>query len=145
MYNRILLPTDGSNNAQLATERAVDTAARHDAVLHALYVAEKTRDDPAQTGPEEKLTREKQTGREVLGNAEEQAETAGVETATTLARGVPRTSIEEYAEEHDIDLIIIGSTGASDLTDKLLGTVAKYVLNEAPADVLVVRPDHVLG
>ncbi len=33
------------------------------------------------------------------------------------------------------------STGASDTTEKLLGTVAKYVVNEAPADVFIVRPD----
>lgn len=145
MYDRILLPTDGSDNAQLATDRAMDTATRHDAVLHVLYVEEKTRDDPVQTGPEEKLAKEKQTGRGVLGTVEDQAEPAGVETTTTLARGVPRTTIEDYTDEHDIDLVVIGSTGASDVSDKLLGTVSKYVVNEAPADVLVVRPDELLS
>ena len=51
-YDWILLSRDGSENATLATEHAIDMADRHDAGLHALYVAEKTRDDPTQQGLE---------------------------------------------------------------------------------------------
>ncbi|EMA47154.1 hypothetical protein C446_00525 [Halobiforma nitratireducens JCM 10879] len=50
-----------------------------------------------------------------------------------------------YASEHDIGLLVIGSTGASQMTERLLGTAAKTVVNETPADILVVRPDRVLG
>ena len=145
MYETILLPTDGSENAQLATERAIDTAARHDATLHVLYVVEKTRDDPTQTSPEEKLAKERNEGRDVIEAVEQQVTGMDVNIKTHIERGVPRTEIEKYADEYDIDLITIGSTGASDVSEKLLGTVAKYVVNEAPADVLVVRHDDVLS
>ncbi|SDQ88293.1 universal stress protein [Natronobacterium texcoconense] len=140
-YDSILLPTDGSETAELATERAVDMADRHDAELHALYVAERTREEPTQQGLEEKLAREIDEGKDVMDVIERQAAKRDVETTTTVEPGVPRTTIEEYADEHGIGLIVIGSTGASDVTEKLLGTVAKYVVNEAPADVFVVRPD----
>lgn len=50
MYETILIPTDGSQNAQLATERAINVAIQFDAELHALYVREKTRDDPEVNG-----------------------------------------------------------------------------------------------
>ena len=145
MYETILLPTDGSENAQLATERAIDTAARHDATLHVLYVVEMTQEDPTQTSPEEKLTKERGEGRDVIEAVEQQATEAGIKITTSIERGVPRTTIEEYADEYDINLITIGSTGASGMSEKLLGTVAKYVVNEAPADVLVVRHDDVLS
>ena len=145
MYETILLPTDGSENAQLATERAIDTAARHDATLHVQYVVEMTQEDPTQTSPEEKLTKERKEGEDVIEAVEQQATEAGVETGTNIERGVPRTTIEEYAGEYDIDLITISSTGASGVSEKLLGTVAKYIVNEAPADVLIVRHDEMIG
>ncbi|MXV62226.1 universal stress protein [Natronorubrum sp. JWXQ-INN-674] len=145
MYDRILLPTDGSDTADLAAERAIDMADRHDAVLHVLYVAERTRDEPTQTGLEEKLTDELDTGEDVVEAVDAEAATAGVETEVTVESGVPRTVIEEYTDDHGIELIVIGSTGASDVTEKLLGTVSKYVVNEAPADVFIVRPDVLLS
>lgn len=141
MYDRILIPTDGSDTANLAVDRAIDMADRHDAELHVLYVAEKTRDEPIQKGLKEKLGEELNEGKDEIEDIEQRATERGVETVTTIEPGVPRTTIEDYAEEHDIGLIVIGSTGASDITERLLGTVAKYVVNEAPADVFVIRPD----
>ena len=141
MYDRILLPTDGSDNARMASEHALDMADRHDAVLHVLYVVERTRDDPELMGLEEKLAEELNEGRDVVEDVERRAAETGVHTETVVEPGVPRTRIEDYADEHEVSLIVIGSTGASDITEKLLGTVSKYVVNEAPADVFVVRPD----
>ena len=40
MYERILVPTDGSNVAQAAVDHAIDLATKYDAELHALYVAD---------------------------------------------------------------------------------------------------------
>lgn len=145
MYDRILLPTDGSETAELATEHAIDMADRHDAELHALYVVEKTRDRPTQKGLDEKISQELSTGKDALESVEQQAAQTGVETVTALEPGVPRTTTEDYADEHDVGLIVMGSTGASDITDKLLGTVAKYVINEASADVFIVRSDSKLA
>ncbi|SDJ67066.1 universal stress protein [Natronorubrum texcoconense] len=145
MYDRILLPTDGSDTADLAAERAIDMAARHDAGLHVLYVAERTRDEPTRKGFDEKITEELQTGEDVLESVVDRSTEVGVETEETVTSGVPRTTIEEYADDHDIGLIVIGSTGASDVSEKLLGTVSKYIVNEAPADVFIVRPDVLLS
>lgn len=141
MYETILLPTDGSQNAELATERAINVAIQFDAELHALYVMEKTRDDPELKGLDEKLTEELHQGREVLADVEKQARKKDIVIETVLEEGVPRTVIEEYAADRDIDLIIMGSTGADSLPEKVLGTVSKYVVNEAPADVFLIRPD----
>lgn len=144
MYGTVLVPTDGSDNARLATERGIDLAASYDATVHGLYVVEKTRDDPELKGHDEKLSEEVSRAKAVLDAFEAQASERGLPVETAREVAVPRTTIVEYTENHDVDLVVVGSTGASDVTDKLLGTVAKYVVNEAPADVLVVRPDETL-
>ena len=142
MYDRLLLATDGSDTAQLATERALDAAERYGAVLHALYVIEKSRGDPDHEGLDEHVGEQHHEGTAIVDDLEQQAKSQGLDVTTAIEQGVPRTTIEEYAASHDVDLVVIGSVGASGVTDKLLGTVAKYVVNEVPADVLVVRPDE---
>ena len=144
MYETILLPTDGSQNAQIATERAVNVADQYDAELHALYVREKTSDDPEVKGLDEKLTEELHQGRQILEDVEKQARKKDIVIETVLETGVPRTVIEEYAADQDIGLIIMGSTGADSVPEKVLGTVSKYIVNEAPADVFLIRPDSQL-
>ncbi|MDG5759515.1 universal stress protein [Natronococcus sp. A-GB1] len=141
MYERVLCPTDGSDNAELAAKRALRMAKQYDAELHVLYVVEKSREDPEQKGLEEKIAEERKTARSVIERIERDAADAGIAVESTVTTGVPRTTIETYAEDHDIDVIVIGSTGADGVSEKLLGTASKYVVNEAPADVLVVRRD----
>ena len=141
MYERILCPTDGSDNADLAAKRAIRLAKQYDAELHVLYVVEKTREDPERKGLEEKIAEERQEGRSIVDRIERDAADAGIGVESTVTTGVPRTTIETYAEDHDIGAIVIGSTGADGVSEKLLGTVSKYVVNEAPADVLIVRRD----
>ncbi|WP_440764664.1 universal stress protein [Natronorubrum sp. DTA7] len=114
------------------------------AAVHVLYVGERTRDEPTQKGFEETITEALQTGEDILESLVDRATEVGVEAEETVTSGVPRTTIEEYDDDHDIGLIVIGSTGASDVSETLLGTVSKYILNEAPADVVVVRPDILL-
>ena len=111
VYDEILLPTDGSDTADLAAKRAIDAAQRYDAALHVLSVAERTRDDPEVKGLEEKLAEELDEGQNVVETVAEQAEANDVETERAIEVGVPRTTIEDYADERGIDLIVIGSTG----------------------------------
>lgn len=141
MYERVLLATDGSDNADLAAERALEMVDCRGAALHVLYVAEKTTDDPAQKGVEEKTAEEVNRGENVVEDVDGRAAERGIEVETAVEPGVPRTTIETDADDREVGLVVLGSTGASGVTEKLLGTVAKYVVNEAPADVFVVRPD----
>lgn len=145
MYDTILVPTDGSDTAQLATERAIELAVERDGLLHGLYVVEKTRDDPKMKGYEEKLSEELHRADKVLEELSKRAVERGLDVETARKETVPRTTIVEYVDQQEIDLVVIGSTGADDVSEKMLGTVAKYVVNEAPADVLVVRPDEALA
>lgn len=52
--------------------------------------------------------------------------------------GVPKVVIASYAEENDIDLIVIGSHGRHGIS-LILGSTANGVLHRAKCDVLAVR------
>lgn len=145
MYDTILIPTDGSENAERASMKATEIADQYEATMHALYVMEETRDEPTRKTPEEKFSEEKRTGSRAVEVVEDHGEDHGIAVETVIERGVPRTEIETHVDENNIDLIVIGSTGADSVKEKFLGSVSKYIVNEAPADVLVVRPDAALA
>ena len=75
----------------------------------------------------------------ILDEADQVAQEHGVSVTTETETGqVPRT-IVEYADEHDVDGIVIGSHGRTGATRILLGSVAEKVMRQAPCPVTVVR------
>ncbi|MFC6757756.1 MULTISPECIES: universal stress protein [Haloarcula] len=138
MYDRILVPTDGSPSMQSVVDHAVELATVHDAVLHGLYVldtgsfatlpVESTWD-----GVTEMLREE---GELALSEFTERAGDARVETA--IRDGNPSGEIVEYAREHDCDTIVMGTHGRGGIDRLLLGSVAERVVRAAPVPVVTV-------
>ena len=60
------------------------------------------------------------------------------ERATQIGR--PSADIVRYADEHDIDMIVIGTHGQGPIKEMLLGSVAEKVVRSAHCPVLTVRP-----
>ena len=58
---------------------------------------------------------------------------------TLTAEGDPATAIIRLAREHDIDLLVIGSTGKGAMRRAFLGSVSAEVVEQAPCGVYVVR------
>ena len=71
--------------------------------------------------------------------ATEQAEEYGTTINTAIAEGQPAQSIIEFAEEHDVDQIILGTKGHSGVSRVLLGSVAETVAQQSPVSVTIVR------
>ncbi|MWG33091.1 universal stress protein [Halomarina oriensis] len=69
----------------------------------------------------------------------ETAEEAGVETAGDVVFGQAARQIVGYAEDHDVDHIVLGTHGRRNLSRVLLGSVAESVVRRAPSRVTVVR------
>ncbi|HEU4386990.1 MAG TPA: universal stress protein [Blastocatellia bacterium] len=69
----------------------------------------------------------------------------GLETASAIIHGHPRTSIVEYAESWGADLIVVGSHGESGIGRFHLGSVAQAVVRRAHCSVEVARPDRLLA
>jgi nucleotide-binding universal stress UspA family protein len=141
MYDRILLPTDGSETISAVTEHALELASIHDATLHVLYVANTASlsDIPADAGWEgvtEALHRE---GERALETVEEHAEDVPLETE--LREGSPAKEILGYAADSDADVVVMGTHGRSGVDRLLLGSVAEKVVRSSPIPVLTIRVD----
>ena len=141
MYDRILCPTDGSAGATSALDRAIDLAVRYDAALHVLYVVEETMPVLDAADPELGV-KLREHGDRVLTKAADRAVADGVDDVErAVVGGTPHRRILAYADEHDADLIIMGTDGRTGLDRFLLGSVAERVLRLSDVPVLTVRRD----
>lgn len=144
MYDRVLVPTDGSETVETTLEHGLRIARDNDATVHALYVIDarvvRSADGDAREDLERTLESE---GREAVDAVEAQALEADLEVVSEIRYGTPHKEILDYAEEAEIDLIAIGSHGKSP-REKLLtmGSVSERVVDNSPVPVLVVRDDN---
>ncbi|WP_363466545.1 universal stress protein [Halogeometricum borinquense] len=140
-FERILVPTDGSEYAQQAVEHGLSVAEAFDATVHALYVIDTGIIAPRLEDhiPETVRAALETEGKTAIEAVESQARRTSVETVTSLTEGVPEREILAYADEHDIDLIAMGSHGRTGLDRFLLGSTTERVLRGAPSPVLSVR------
>jgi nucleotide-binding universal stress UspA family protein len=60
--------------------------------------------------------------------------------ASIIEYGRASDTIREKTQALDIDLIVIGKRGQTELDEALFGSVTKHILYETPCDVLVVNP-----
>jgi nucleotide-binding universal stress UspA family protein len=130
MYQRILVPVDGSATAKRALQEAVKLA-EDGARLRLVYVVEESYSlDPVGYGAIDYsalLEAVRQTGERTLGQAAEEAHKSCMtaETALLEASGERISSvIKSEADNWKADLIVIGTHGRSGLNQWLLGSVA---------------------
>lgn len=142
MYDRILVPTDGSPEVDPVIEHAAELASVHDAELHAIYVV----NDAGYAGLPTDSTIEglgsmlSEQGEEALNRAEGRAGDATVERV--LAEGSPSSEIVDYAETENCDLIVMGTHGRGGIDRLLLGSVAERVVRTSSVPVLTVRVER---
>lgn len=163
MYETILFPTDGSDGAEAALEHAVDHAKQYDATLHVLFVADTNVAHSGMVGEEhEEVERSEMVGDEheqeqpsgLVNEDHEDAVTAHAEQVvsetvdaidgdvaveTAVWSGNPYKRILDYSDEHEADLIVMGTHGRTGVDRYLLGSVTEKVVRTADAPVLTVR------
>jgi nucleotide-binding universal stress UspA family protein len=137
---RILVPIDDSNPAREALEYALTMFPEASiTVLHVINpsVSAYRSGDPYNFPRAVELGEEK--AETVFEMARELADErdASIETETMV--GSPPRGIIEFANENDIDQIVLGSHGRSGVSRVLLGSVAEQVVRRAQAPVTVVR------
>jgi len=145
MYEQILIPTDGSETATAALQEAIEIADAYDATLHALHVTDTTA-IPTNLDAESALRALDEAGRETLDAAMEQAKMAGVKSVQAkVARGPPYRAILDYVDDHDVDLIVMGTHGRTGLDRYLIGSVTEKVVRLSDVPVLTIRPPRAEG
>ncbi|ELY47191.1 universal stress protein [Natronorubrum bangense] len=133
----VLLPTDGSDGAGVAVDWGIGLAGVFDAVVHALYSADTGRLQQA-TEPETLLRKLEDVGQNALESVREQAVTDGVSVTGTVASGPPARVILTYADDNEIDLIVIGTHGRAGMERHLIGSVTENVVRNADVPVVCV-------
>ncbi len=139
MYQDILLPTDGSEEAEAAVKQAKKLAEKFNSKVHIMYVVDITQGvgDPAF---QSRLGEMKEFGQNTVEEVAEKLEDISVET--TVETGIPHQEIVEYVENEDIDLVVMGSHGRSGLNRFLLGSVTEKVLRTTSQPVLTVKKEE---
>jgi nucleotide-binding universal stress UspA family protein len=143
----ILVALDGSDAAWKALEHALaEFGGETIAVLHVVDPTAGTHtsfEDEYEFGRDYAYDDAVERGEERLAQARERARQADAlsETVieTALEAGRPARTIVEYAEEHDVDHVVVGSRGRSGISRVLLGSVAESVVRRSPVPVTVVR------
>ena len=143
---RILLATDGSEEAELAALRAVELAKNTDSELHVVHVGVVPiflKSYPGTLGYYGKLYEQiEEVSRELLRKQSWRVKAAGGTVAGThLRMGQVDLEIVALAEELGADLIVMGSRGLGGVRRALMGSVSDSVVRHAHCPVLVVRPE----
>jgi nucleotide-binding universal stress UspA family protein len=148
----VLLAIDGSAEASLATEAAVEIAIKTRSELHLVYV----RSDPLLTTLYEgeyprgvqDLDQEFDQELESAGRAAQEVLDAAVRKVDSLGGAVAQAQLMEgrapqeivsLAEDSGIGLIVMGSRGRGGVSRTLMGSVSDSVVRHAHCPVLVVR------
>lgn len=148
MFNRILVPLDGSDLAAKVLSQAEDLAKASGAQLVLMTVGSEEVGEVDESSP--------QAGSEAVARlpaVKYLQQTAAALKAKNLQatwvykQGTPAPAIMTYAADRQIDLIIMATHGAGEIA-WLLGSVAQRVVSHAPTPVLLIRvlgpkpPEH---
>lgn len=143
---RILVPVDFSKHAEWALERARALAIFHNASLEVIHVVEEPA-FPAFYGAAYKNAYGElppdleEEAHLALARLAEEVGGADVERGITyyVRQGHAAHEIIHLANEHDVDLIVIGSHGLTGMNRLMLGSVAEKVVRHAPCPVFVMK------
>ncbi|MEX2523425.1 MAG: universal stress protein [Gammaproteobacteria bacterium] len=159
MYQSILVPIDGSDNAQKALEIACKIAASAQSTIYLLNVPElppatdalgKAVGAPAldassgeaiQSGLEliEQTKQAEQSGRNLIERIRNASGLTNIVLETVVKTGSPAEVILDQAAELGVEAIVMGSRGMSDWKGLVIGSVSHKVMHTANCAVILVK------
>ena len=141
----IMIATDFEDAANLALEYASVLARRFDASLRIVHVVE----TPTMLGNEFGVLDVTRLAEAAIVDgearlAETLAQAGGGEVIGQVLVGHPAQKIVEYAADHAVDLIVMGTHGRGAIAHLFMGSVAERVVRTAPCPVFTVRDSEAL-
>lgn len=142
MYPDVLIPTDGSDASVTVLDHGMAIASSMGAKVHLLHVVDVGTEMSASgvgniaDDLTEALDKE---AKEALDQAEEMADEAGVTSERAVLEGFPEDAIHQYSADNGIELIVIGKSEDSTLTEQLFGSTTEDVLKSTTTSVLIAR------
>ena len=147
-FKRILVPTDGSDNAGRAVKVASDLAKRYDAeiiILHVIQVPHKLLAASSRTASATVLDQYyREFGKEGQRIVEDALSIAKSQGAPARGKVLDKPSsqveaITNYSAAEKVDLIVMGTRGLSGFKKLLMGSVSSGVLSHTICSVMIVR------
>jgi len=145
MYQKILVPIDGSDTSQRGLDEAIKLAKDQHAVIRLLHVVNEwmvvaTNEGAFYTGDLIQGLRE--GGKALLEKSRAAVSAAGIQVETELVEangGHAGHAIVKDAENSKADIIVLGTHGRRGLGRLLMGSDAEQVVREARVPVLLIR------
>lgn len=144
MYDRILVPTDGSAATRTTLEHAIPIARAFEATIFVVYVVDSRMSTAVRGEVRNDLEASlREDGRRAIERAVDQLDGVDVPYETEVREAHPHRGIQFAAEEHDVDLIVMGTRGrGSDDRSEGMGSVTRRVLDSEQWPVLAVNVRH---
>jgi nucleotide-binding universal stress UspA family protein len=138
MYEKLLVPLDGSELAEVALRYAEELAARLGSQIDLLYVSESGKDPYRRM---HRLYLQKMADRVRRGVRRYAPESAAGEIRINpvILTGRPADEIVEYADRQDIGLIVMATHGRSGISRWSMGSVAEKVVRAATCPLALIR------
>lgn len=157
MFDRILLPIDGSELSEAAVEHAAALGEKFEATVIVLQVIDSEAQIIAHTAPatieplpsgqitaqiaHEAVEGQRMKARENIDRVAGQLRDRGISIETSIVEGGPGDAICAAVEALDCDTVVMATHGRSGFKRAVLGSVADHVARNTPnASVLLIRP-----
>lgn len=140
---RILVPVDGSESSEKAVTKAIELATVCNAEIDFIYVSHLSDETDNKVAailwlPESVVGSVKKISKAILDNATRQVP-ATIKYQTYTKVGIPAEVILKFSEEQQSNLIVIAARGLSMVEGFLLGSVSRYLLENAKCPVLLLK------
>ncbi len=155
MFERILVPLDGSSHSSEALRIAIQMAKMFNGRItlinvYAVGIRPIVMSEPTTLTPpsvpimapadfSKVVEAARRAGNTILVDGENKIRAEGVQVETLLKEGHTVQEILETAKEGQFDLIVMGARGVSKIREILLGSVSDGVIRNAPCPVLVTK------
>jgi nucleotide-binding universal stress UspA family protein len=146
---KILVPTDFSKSAQTAIDVAADIARKANSQLIVLHVVEGANggsfniEGQIDTSDhwEDRIFTMKviERGKKQLERLTEELASRGVRVKSELRMGTPFHGMQTIIQDHNVDLVVMGTSGRSQVQEMIIGTNTEKVVRQSKCPVLTVQ------
>jgi nucleotide-binding universal stress UspA family protein len=143
MYNKVLVPLDGSTLAECAlphvTRMAKEGFVKEIVLLTVIDIYPSALLEGADTAViyEAQLN----NSRDYLAQLKARFRADGIDVKTEILKGSTALTIADYAAQNNVELMIIATHGHTGMKRLMFGSVALRILHESKAPVLLIRPE----
>lgn len=137
MYKHILVAVDGSDNSLRAMEDAIKVASA-ESQIEILYVSP-TGHIASEILKAGTLDEFNEQNREKVAREEAAVKASGIAYKVTIECGEAGKVIAKYANDNDVNLVVIGCRGLNAMQEMVFGSVSTYVMKNVNCSCLLVK------